>query len=145
LASSATSEYEAVSIDPVKALLAESGYEVADSGDVLTIRDVESGIVIRGVLEENILFLAVTCLVVSVDQVTLELMRRMLAADNGISTSGFQLYEQDAGRMAITLNNFCKLQTMGPEDHDDILSCVEFLVIDVLAARRLIGDLVGLG
>ena len=39
------------------------------------------------------------------------------------------------------LNNFCKIQSMGPDDEDDILSCVHFLMVDVMSARRLIGDL----
>ena len=65
----------------------------------------------------------------------------MLAAGNGISTSHFQLYEAGAGKLAVTLNNFCKLQDMGPEDEDDILSCVHFLLADVLSARRLLGEL----
>jgi hypothetical protein len=30
---------------------------------------------------------------------------------------------------------------MGPEDEDDILSCVHFLLVDVITARRLLGDL----
>jgi hypothetical protein len=30
---------------------------------------------------------------------------------------------------------------MGPEDEDDILSCVHFLLVDVINARRLLGDL----
>ena len=38
-------------------------------------------------------------------------------------------------------NNFCKLQEMGPDDQDDILSCVHFLLVDVLEARQLIGGL----
>jgi hypothetical protein len=68
-------------------------------------------------------------------------MATMLAADNGISTSHFQLYEAGGGKVAISLNNFCKLQDMGPEDEDDILSCVHFLMVDVLTARRLLGSL----
>jgi hypothetical protein len=68
-------------------------------------------------------------------------MRRMLAADNGISTSSFQLYDAGGGSVAVALNNFCKLQDMGPEDEDDILSCVHFLLVDVMSARRLLGDL----
>ena len=65
----------------------------------------------------------------------------MLAADNGISTSHFQLYDAGDGKVAITLNNFCKLQDMGPEDEDDILSCVHFLLVDVMSARRLLSGL----
>jgi hypothetical protein len=33
------------------------------------------------------------------------------------------------------------LQDMGPEDEDDILSCVHFLLVDVLMARRVLGNL----
>jgi hypothetical protein len=68
-------------------------------------------------------------------------MRKMLAADNGISTSYFQLYDTGAGKVAVTLNNFCKLQDMGADDEDDILSCVHFLLVDVMEARELIGGL----
>ena len=49
-------------------------------------------------------------------------MATMLAADNGISTSSFQLYDAGGGNVTITLNNFCKLQDLGPDDEDDILS-----------------------
>ena len=68
-------------------------------------------------------------------------MRSMLKADNGIHTSHFQLYEAGSGKVAVTLNNFCKLQEMGPDDEDDILSCVHFLLVDVMAARGLVGSL----
>ena len=50
-------------------------------------------------------------------------MHKMLAADNGISTSHFQLYDTGNGSVSVTLNNFCKLQDLGSEDEDDILSC----------------------
>ena len=40
-------------------------------------------------------------------------MATMLAADNGISTSSFQLYDAGDGKVTVTLNNFCKLQDMG--------------------------------
>ena len=62
-------------------------------------------------------------------------MSKMLAADNGISTSYFQLYDAGDGKVAVTLNNFCKLQDMGADDEDDILSCVHFLLVDVMSAR----------
>jgi len=67
-------------------------------------------------------------------------MRKMLASDNGISTSRFQLYTGADGNVTITLNNFCKLQELGPDDEDDILSCVDFLMADVVHARELIGQ-----
>ena len=47
------------------------------------------------------------------------------------------------GNVTISLNNFCKLQDMGPEDEDDILSCVHFLLVDVMTARHLLGSLAG--
>ena len=70
-------------------------------------------------------------------------MAQMLAAENGISTSHFQLYEAGSGKVAVSLNNFCKLQDLGPDDEDDILSCVRiFLLVDVSeCAATLIGSL----
>ena len=126
----------------IHALLAEKGYEVSETAaDSLSIREVESGVTIRAVLQGGILFLSLTCTVVPAAAVTPDVMRRMLAADNGISTSHFQLYEAGGGKVAVTLNNFCVLQDMGPEDEDDILSCVHFLLVDVLMARRVLGNL----
>jgi hypothetical protein len=93
------------------------------------------------VLEGEILFFSLTCTVVPREALTATVMSRMLAADNGISTSSFQIYEAGDGRAAVTLNNFCKLQDMGPEDRDDILSCVHFLMVDVMSARRLLSGL----
>jgi len=134
-----------ITLDEVEAVLAASGYDVREhrlpgGGAVLRIQDPESGVVIRGVLEGEILFLTVSCLSVGKDRVTPTLMQKMLASDNGISTSSFQLYDKGDGTVAITLNNFCKLQTLGDDDRDDILSCVEFLMADVIAARNLVGD-----
>jgi hypothetical protein len=43
--------------------------------------------------------------------------------------------------VAVTLNNFCRLQEMGPEDERDILSAVHFLLVDVMSARRLLSGL----
>jgi hypothetical protein len=95
----------------------------------------------QAVLQGNILFFSLVCIVVPRASVTPEIMARMLASDNGVSTSYFQLYDMGSGKVAVTLNNFCKLQDMGPEDEDDILSCVHFLMVDVLAARRLLAGL----
>jgi len=126
----------------IHALLAEKGYAVSETAaDTLSIREVESGVTIRAVLQGGILFLSLTCTVVPAAAITPDLMRRMLAAENGISTSHFQLYEAGGGSVAVTLNNFCVLQDMGPEDEDDILSCVHFLLVDVMTARRVLGNL----
>jgi hypothetical protein len=128
------------SIGHIHDLLARKRYSVSEvDGNVLSIQEVESGISLRAVLEGDILFLSLVCAVVPNAQITPQLMRKMLAADNGISTSHFQLYEVGGGNVAVTLNNFCKLQELGPDDEDDILSCVSFLLADVVHARDLIG------
>jgi hypothetical protein len=126
----------------IHALLAEKGYEVSEPApDRLKITEVESGVALQAVLQGDILFLSLVCTVVPRAKITPEIMGRMLAADNGISTSYFQLYDAGQGRTAVTLNNFSKLFDMGPEDQDDILACVHFLLVDVLSARRLLGNL----
>jgi len=126
----------------IHALLAERGYEVSETApDTLRIAEVESGVAVQAVLAGDILYLSLTCTVVPRAAVTPSIMERMLAADNGISTSHFQIYDAGAGKVAVTLNNFCKLQDMGPEEEDEILSCVHFLLVDVITARRLLADL----
>lgn len=129
-------------ISQIHALLAEHGYDVSDqASDSLKIRETSSGVTLQAVLAGDILFLSLVCTVVPRPTVTPDMMAKMLAADNGISTSSFQLYDAGAGKVAVTLNNFCKLQDMGADDEDDILSCVHFLLVDVLSARRLLGSL----
>ena len=128
-------------LDRIASLLAEKGYEVSPAGDnVLRVREVTSGVVVQAALQGDILFFSLTCITVPDASITAEVMRKMLASDNGISTSHFQLYRA-GGNVAVTLNNFCKLQDMGPEDEDDILSCMHFLLVDVMEARRLLGGL----
>jgi hypothetical protein len=131
---------QAASLGHVHDLLARKRYAVHEvDSNVLSVQEVESGISLRAVLEGDILFLSLVCAVVPEHSITPHLMRKMLAADNGISTSHFQLYDVGAGNVAVTLNNFCKLQELGPDDEDDILSCVSFLLADVVHARDLIG------
>ena len=126
----------------ITALLAERGYEVSETApDTLKIREVDSGVTLQAVLEGEIVFFSLVCTVVPAKAITADAMRKMLAADNGIHTSNFQLYEAGNGKVAVTLNNFCKLQEMGPDDEDDILSCVHFLLVDVLMARDLLSGL----
>jgi hypothetical protein len=127
-------------LEQIHALLAAKRYSVTESGDgVLRIQEVESGIVLQAVLAGEILYLSLLCMSVPAKSLTADIMRKMLASDNGISTSHFQLYETGDGNVAITLNNFCKLQELGPDDEDDILSCVSFLLADVVHAKDLIG------
>lgn len=127
-------------LEQIHALLAAKRYAVTEAGDsMLRIQEVDSGIALQAVLEGEILFLSLVCMSVPAARITPGLMRKMLASDNGISTSHFQLYETGDGNVAITLNNFCKLQELGPDDEDDILSCVSFLLADVVHAKELIG------
>lgn len=126
----------------VHVLLAEHGYEVNDvAQNVLSIRQLESGITVQGVLESEIMVFSLTCLTVPDEKINADLMRKMLAADNGISTSHFQLYEMGDGNTAIALTNFCKLQELGPDDEDDVLSCLHFLLADLVTARDLLRSL----
>jgi hypothetical protein len=126
----------------IHSILAERGYEVTEpTPDSLRIRDVDSGVSIQAVVEGDIVFFSLPCVTVPRPKITPEILASMLDAGNGISTSSFRIYETGGGKATISLNNFCKLQDMGPEDDDDILSCVHFLLVDVMSARRLIGGL----
>lgn len=128
----------------IHALLAEAGYQVSEpAADILKITEVQSGVSLQAVLQGEIIFFSLACITVPEASITPELMGLMLAANNGISTSHFQIHEADGDKVTITLNNFCKLQDMGSDDEDDILSCVHFLLADVIAAKRLLADLKG--
>jgi hypothetical protein len=129
-------------LDRIRSLLAEKGYEVSEQGaNILRIREVGSGVVLQAALEGDILFFSLVCVTVPAAAITPQVMRKMLDAANGISTSHFQLYDMGNGQIAVSLNNFCKLQDMGADDQDDILSCINFLLVDVIAARDLVGGL----
>lgn len=128
------------SIGQIHALLANKRYSVNELAEnVLRVEETESGISLRAVLEGDILFLSLVCLITPAASLNTAVLRKMLAADNGISTSHFQLYDTSDGSVAVTLNNFCKLQDLGADDEDDILSCVSFLLADVLHAKELLG------
>jgi hypothetical protein len=123
-------------------LLAENGYEVTDSGEnALTIKEMDSGIMIHAVLQGSIMYFSLNCLSLKESEITPAMMKTMLAGDNGISTSHFQLYPSGEGEVAVTLNNFCTLQDMQAGDEDDILSCVHYLLVDVLHAQEILGNL----
>ena len=127
-------------LEQIHALLAAKRYSVSEMGNgVLRIQETESGISLQAVLESDILFLSLVCVTLPEEKITPAIMGKMLSATNGISTSHFQLNDAGDGNVAVTLSNFCKLQDMGPEDEDDILSCVGFLLADVMHARDLLG------
>jgi hypothetical protein len=124
----------------VHALLAAKRYGVTETGDGgLRIQELDSGIFVNAVLQGEIMFFSLVCATVPIFRMTTSVMHKMLSAENGISTSYFQLSETGDGNVTVTLNNFCKLQEMGPDDEDDILSCVTFLLADVVHAKELIG------
>jgi hypothetical protein len=128
-------------IDHIAALLAKQGYDVSQTGPgILDVREVRSVISIQAVLEGEIMFFTLPCMTVTADKLTPDVLKKMLAGENGISTSYFQLYDAPGGRVTIALNNFCKLLNLGREDEDDLLSCVHFLLVDVIAARDLLRD-----
>jgi len=128
----------------IHALLAERGYEVSEpAADTLKIREVQSGVSLQAVLQGEILYFSLPCTTVPEASITPEIMGLMLAANNGISTSAFRLHDAGKGKVAVTLDNFCKLQDMGADDEDDILSCVHFLLVDVITAKHLLADLKG--
>ena len=127
-------------LQQIHSLLAAKRYAVTETSDsMLRIQEVDSGIALQAVLAGDLLFLSLICMSVPAARITPPIMRKMLASDNGISTSHFQLYDTGDGNVAVTLNNFCKLQELGPDDEDDILSCVSYLLADVVHAKELIG------
>ena len=130
---------ETIYISQVQELLAHNGYDVAETTPgVLRVRDVQSGVSFQTALEGNVLYMTVNLMSLSNAEITPEVMHKMLSGKNGISTSGFRLYDGGDSKTVVTLNNFCKLQDMGPEDHDDILSLASYLLADVVAARDLL-------
>ena len=135
-------EHEAITIEAVSNLLVEAGYETTSGREenCLFVKEPESGLTVTCVLENNILFNTMACIEIEEPILTPEMMRMLLDSENGISTSNFQLIRSNSGKIIITLNNFCKLQDLGPEDRDDVLSCLGFLDVDVLAARDLLSN-----
>lgn len=128
-------------IHDIKSILVEEGYEILDVDEengIIKVKDLDCGVVITCVLEDNIFFLSVACSIISDADITRELAIIMLDSNNGISTSFFNLYNRNDGTRIITLNNFCKLLELGDDDKDDILSCLNFLSADLLAAKNLL-------
>ena len=68
-------------IGQIHALLAAKRYSVTELGDnVLRIEDVDSGISMRAVLQGDILYLSLVCLVAPQSAITAPVMHKMLAA-----------------------------------------------------------------
>ena len=129
---------QTISISQVSELLAHKGYDFTEQAPgVLRVREVQSGVSFQAAIEGNILYLTVHLMSVPTKNLTVDLLKKLLSGKNGISTSSFRIYEDGANTL-ITLNNFCTLQDMGPEDHDDILSLAGYLMADVIEARDLL-------
>jgi hypothetical protein len=130
---------ETPTIEQVEELLAENGYEVSEAGaGLLRVKDMETGVSFQVAMEGNVLYMSVTLTTVPQQNITSELMREMLDSEAAPATSAFKLVAADGGKIAITLNNFCTLQNMGPEDKDDVLSLASYLMADLLQARDLL-------
>ncbi len=136
----ATNQHDEVSAAAVKSILADAGYETLPGEDAtcFLVKDPESGITFSCDLEKDILFNAVACFEVEESAMTSDLAGVLLDTENGISTSSFRLCKTGSDKVIVTLSNFCKLQDLGSEDKDDVLSCLEFLNMDVLTARDLL-------
>jgi len=130
---------ETIPISQVAELLAHHGYDFSEkTPGVLQVREVHSGVSFQAALQGNVLYFTVHLMTLPRAHVTASLMQKMLSGTNGISTSAFRLYDAEGGNVLITLNNFCMLQDMGPEDQDDILSLAGYLMADVIEARDLL-------
>ena len=86
-------------LEAIRAILIGDGYDVASGSDGLVdVRDPESGILTRAVLEGQVLYMSVPCITGPSHDIGTDILRKMLAADNGISTSSFQLVDVGEGR-----------------------------------------------
>jgi hypothetical protein len=129
-----------ITLDQIAEILAENEYEVVNRNEddgVIRARDLDTGLLLTSVLRDSVLFNSVALHTIAKDKISADLMWTLLDGGNGISTSNFQLYESANG-VTVALNNFAKLQELGEDDKDDILSCLEFLVVDAWAANELL-------
>src|ERR1700747_1306548 len=93
-----------VSISQVAELIAHNGYDFAEqTPGVLRVRELHSGVSFQAALEGNVLYFTVHLMSMRVSDVTPGLMRKMLAGDNGISTSSFRLYDAPNGQVLMRM------------------------------------------
>lgn len=132
-----------VSAEGVKNMIKELGYElVDDKGSVFAIRG-SSGIKILCAVEQEILDITVPLISVPESKLTRELALQMLWSDNGLSTSHLELVRAKGDNVRIILMNYCKLSQLGEDDRDDIETALEFIELDTVRARELLGALAG--
>lgn len=133
-----------VSPEGVKNLLKELGYElVKDDGDVFSVRG-STGFTIVCAVEGEILNVTVPLVAVPEAKLDREALLAMLWHDNGLATSHVELVRpaRPDDKVQVVLMNYCKLQTLGEDDLDDIQTAIEFIELDVLKARAILRELV---
>ncbi len=132
-----------VSAQGVKNIIKELGYELIDDGEsVFSIRG-SSGIKILCAVEQEILDVTVPLVTVEEAKLTREAALAMLWNDNGLATSHLELVRLGGGKVRVILMNYCKLQELGDDDKDDIETALEFIELDVVQARKVLGPLAG--
>lgn len=135
---------EAAAIDPqdVKNLIKVVGYEITkDLGDVFLVQD-ESKIPIWCCVQDNIVVNTIPCVTLDSAKLSAGVMRSMMDASNGLTTSSFRLNDLGDGKVQVVLTNFCKLLELEEDDADDIWSALNFLEIDLIKARDLLKDVI---
>ena len=111
----------------------------AASGTAEDSRTVQRSTV-QAVLEGDILFFSLTCTVVPESAITPELMAKMLAAENGISTSDFQLYDAGDGKVGRHPEQFLRnCRRWGRTMRTISSPCVHFLLVDVIDRAATFG------
>jgi hypothetical protein len=128
-----------IHVSQVADVLTHHGYDLGEQKQgLLQVREIQSGVTFQAALEGNVLYFTVPLMTLPSNQITPDLMRKMLSGTNGISTSSFRLYDAEGGKTLISLSNFCTLQDMESEDQNDILSLASYLMADVIEARDLL-------
>lgn len=138
-----------ISLSEIEKLLAEEGAIVEVQGNIITSTDPETSLQMKHVLVQDpddgvgaVLYNTIVCKKVTSADLTVELLEKLLRIDNGVPTSHFRLIPQGEGEgnSLLVLQNYAKLQNMGEEDVDDILSSLEYLAADLASARQLLGE-----
>jgi hypothetical protein len=131
-----------VSAEGVKNVVKAQGYEViAEDGDgVFTIRG-SSGVKIICAVEQEIVNFTVPLITVPEAKITRDVALAMLWNDNGLATSHIELVKVAGGKVRVILMNYCKLKELGDDDVDDIDAALQFLELDTVRARKVLGAL----
>lgn len=135
-----------IEISEIENLLAQEGALVELQGNTITSTDPDTNVKMTHILIQDedgvgaVLYNTILLKQLKKEEVSSELCLKLLSIDNGINTSNFRLIPNKQG-YSLVLQNFTKLQNMGEEDVDDILSALSYLVTDVAASRKLFGEI----